>query len=139
MTELSFFHAGTRERKIPYPTSDPMTKLFDFVSCPNYTYEVSPSFAKLKLHCILSPLCLQTGAWLGFTIMAQSVPGTYRYMYMYLRNSGKRFVNEMLISGGKYPLLWGHFLSISCWLKVYHFYCAVCWEGVVGRWGLSIV
>ena len=57
----------------------------------------------------------------------------YQYMYItYLRNSGKRFVNDMLISGGKYPLLWGHFLSISRWLKVYHFYCAVCREGEVG-------
>ena len=33
--------AGTKERKIPYPTSNPLTQLFRFVSCPNYTYEVS--------------------------------------------------------------------------------------------------
>lgn len=45
---------GTRERNIPYPTTNPMTFLFSLVSCPNYTYEV--------------------GAWLGFTIMAQSMP-----------------------------------------------------------------
>ena len=32
---------GTKERKIPHPTSHPMTHLFRFVSCPNYTYEVS--------------------------------------------------------------------------------------------------
>ena len=31
---------GTKERKIPMPTSNPMTHLFSFVSCPNYTYEV---------------------------------------------------------------------------------------------------
>jgi len=45
---------GTKERNIPYPTSNPMTALFKFVSCPNYTYE--------------------TVAWLGFTIMTQSMP-----------------------------------------------------------------
>ncbi len=27
-------------RKIPYPTSNPLTGLFSLVSCPNYTYEV---------------------------------------------------------------------------------------------------
>ena len=46
---------GTKERKIPYPTSNPLTILFNFVSCPNYTYEV--------------------GAWLSFTIMTQCLPG----------------------------------------------------------------
>ena len=45
---------GSKERRIPYPTSDPFTFLFKFVSCPNYTYE--------------------TGAWLGFAIMTQSLP-----------------------------------------------------------------
>ncbi|CAI8045897.1 Probable very-long-chain enoyl-CoA reductase art-1, partial [Geodia barretti] len=45
---------GTKERKIPMPTSNPMTKLFHFVSCPNYTYEV--------------------GAWLGFSLMTQCLP-----------------------------------------------------------------
>ncbi|XP_033112026.1 probable very-long-chain enoyl-CoA reductase art-1 [Anneissia japonica] len=45
---------GTKERRIPYPTSNPMTLAFAFVSCPNYTYEV--------------------GAWLGFTVMSQCMP-----------------------------------------------------------------
>lgn len=45
--------AGTKERKIPYPTSHPMTQLFRFVSCPNYTYEV--------------------GAWLSFAVMTQTL------------------------------------------------------------------
>ncbi|XP_077981138.1 putative very-long-chain enoyl-CoA reductase art-1 [Glandiceps talaboti] len=45
---------GTRERKIPFPTGNPMTMMFNFVSCPNYTYE--------------------TGAWVCFTIMTQCVP-----------------------------------------------------------------
>ena len=38
---LSIPSAGTKERKIPYPTSNPLTQLFRFVSCPKYTYEVS--------------------------------------------------------------------------------------------------
>lgn len=45
--------AGTKERKIPYPTSNPFTKLFRFVSCPNYTYEV--------------------GAWTSFAVMTQTL------------------------------------------------------------------
>ena len=31
---------GSKERKIPYPTHNQMSRLFDLVSCPNYTYEV---------------------------------------------------------------------------------------------------
>lgn len=45
--------AGTKERKIPHPTSNPFTKLFRFVSCPNYTYEV--------------------GAWTSFAVMTQTL------------------------------------------------------------------
>ncbi|WKX93053.1 hypothetical protein Q1695_010800 [Nippostrongylus brasiliensis] len=45
---------GTRERKIPRPDGNPMSLLFNFVSCPNYTYEVL--------------------SWLSFTIMVQSLP-----------------------------------------------------------------
>ena len=47
--------SGTKERRIPKPTSNPLTILFNFVSCPNYTYE--------------------TGAWIGFTVLSQSLPG----------------------------------------------------------------
>jgi len=43
---------GTKVRRIPVPTVNPFTILFNFVSCPNYTYEV--------------------GSWLGFTIMTSS-------------------------------------------------------------------
>lgn len=43
---------GTKERKIPQPTSNPFTWLFKLVSCPNYTYEV--------------------GSWFWFTILTQS-------------------------------------------------------------------
>ncbi|XP_072430734.1 very-long-chain enoyl-CoA reductase-like isoform X7 [Chiloscyllium punctatum] len=45
---------GSKMRKIPYPTKNPFTWLFFFVSCPNYTYEV--------------------GSWIGFTIMTQCLP-----------------------------------------------------------------
>ncbi|KAL7647605.1 UNVERIFIED_CONTAM: hypothetical protein RMT77_001205 [Armadillidium vulgare] len=45
---------GTKERRIPYPTKNPFTLLFNFVSCPNYTYEF--------------------GAWLSFTVMTQCLP-----------------------------------------------------------------
>ncbi|KAH7935204.1 hypothetical protein HPB52_004792 [Rhipicephalus sanguineus] len=47
--------SGTKERRIPVPTSNPFTLLFEFVSCPNYTYEVM--------------------AWLSFTFMTQCLPG----------------------------------------------------------------
>lgn len=46
--------AGSTVRKIPYPNSNPLTGLFNLVSCPNYTYEV--------------------GAWLGYTLMSASLP-----------------------------------------------------------------
>lgn len=46
---------GSKERKIPYPNSNPLTGLFNLVSCPNYTYEV--------------------GSWIAFSVLAQSLPG----------------------------------------------------------------
>ena len=42
-TPSFLYVAGTTERKIPVPTSNPMTAIFSFVSCPNYTYEVIPT------------------------------------------------------------------------------------------------
>ncbi|XP_045609476.2 probable very-long-chain enoyl-CoA reductase art-1 [Procambarus clarkii] len=45
---------GSKERKIPYPDSNPMTLLFNAVSCPNYTYEF--------------------GSWVAFTVMTQCLP-----------------------------------------------------------------
>ncbi|KAK4313378.1 hypothetical protein Pmani_015273 [Petrolisthes manimaculis] len=45
---------GTKERRVPYPNSNPLTMLFQTVSCPNYTYEV--------------------GAWVAFTVMTQCIP-----------------------------------------------------------------
>uniref|UniRef100_A0A1I7X9A7 SET domain-containing protein n=1 Tax=Heterorhabditis bacteriophora TaxID=37862 RepID=A0A1I7X9A7_HETBA len=45
---------GTHERRIPFPDGNPMSLLFNLVSCPNYTYEVT--------------------AWLCFSFMVQSLP-----------------------------------------------------------------
>lgn len=45
---------GTRVRKIPVADGNPLTSLFNFVSCPNYTYEF--------------------GAWFSFALMTQCVP-----------------------------------------------------------------
>ncbi|KAJ3639543.1 hypothetical protein Zmor_002897 [Zophobas morio] len=45
---------GTSVRKIPVPDSNPFTKLFNLVSCPNYTYEF--------------------GAWVGFTLLTGCLP-----------------------------------------------------------------
>lgn len=45
---------GTKVRKIPHPTGNPFTQLFNFVSCPNYTYEI--------------------GAWISFSVMTQCLP-----------------------------------------------------------------
>lgn len=46
---------GTTVRKIPVPNNNILTHLFNYVSCPNYTYEF--------------------GAWLGFTMMTSCLPG----------------------------------------------------------------
>ncbi|XP_076234206.1 very-long-chain enoyl-CoA reductase [Calliopsis andreniformis] len=46
--------AGSTVRKIPVPTKNIFTVLFNFVSCPNYTYEI--------------------GSWIGFTIMTSCLP-----------------------------------------------------------------
>ncbi|XP_050525217.1 probable very-long-chain enoyl-CoA reductase art-1 [Daktulosphaira vitifoliae] len=45
---------GTKVRRIPVATINPFTYLFNFVSCPNYSYEV--------------------GSWIGFTLMTSSLP-----------------------------------------------------------------
>ena len=52
--------AGSKVRKIPFPTSNPFTLLFKFVSCPNYSYEM--------------------GSWIAFSVMAQSFPGKKIYL-----------------------------------------------------------
>lgn len=45
---------GTKVRRIPVPDGNPLSLLFNFVSCPNYTYEV--------------------GSWIFFTIMTKCAP-----------------------------------------------------------------
>jgi len=45
---------GTKVRKIPIPNGNPLTQLFNYVSCPNYTYEAY--------------------AWFFFSMMTQSLP-----------------------------------------------------------------
>lgn len=45
---------GTKVRKIPVADANPLTKLFDLVSCPNYTYEI--------------------GSWVSFSIMTSCLP-----------------------------------------------------------------
>ncbi|XP_013191266.1 probable very-long-chain enoyl-CoA reductase art-1 [Amyelois transitella] len=45
---------GTKIRRIPVPDGNPLSQLFNFVSCPNYTYEV--------------------GSWIFFTIMTKCLP-----------------------------------------------------------------
>ena len=57
------------------PTSDPMTQLFSLVSCPNYTYEVWQRAPSPSSMCLMPVILLQVGAWLAFSIMAQSLPG----------------------------------------------------------------
>jgi len=65
--------AGSKERKIPYPNSNPLTGLFNLVSCPNYTYEV--------------------GAWIAFTTLTQSLPAllftTAGFLQMHIWAKGK--------------------------------------------------
>lgn len=55
---------GTTVRRIPVATSNPFTVLFNFVSCPNYTYEFF--------------------SWVSFTIMTQCLPaGLFALAGMY--------------------------------------------------------
>ncbi|XP_001847824.2 probable very-long-chain enoyl-CoA reductase art-1 [Culex quinquefasciatus] len=46
--------AGSTVRKIPVPDANPLTQLFNFVSCPNYTYEFF--------------------SWLSFSLMTTCIP-----------------------------------------------------------------
>lgn len=71
---------GTKERRIPYPSSNPLTQLFSFVSCPNYTYEAC--------------------AWISFSVMTQCVPallftmaGTYQ-MTMWAMGKHRNYKRE---------------------------------------------
>uniref|UniRef100_A0A915BI86 very-long-chain enoyl-CoA reductase n=1 Tax=Parascaris univalens TaxID=6257 RepID=A0A915BI86_PARUN len=76
---------GSKERRIPLPNSNPLTRLFDFVSCPNYTYEV--------------------GSWLSFSIMVQSLPALlftiagFVQMAIWAKNKHRAYIKEFV----KYP------------------------------------
>lgn len=66
---------GSKERKIPLPTSNPFTYLFNFVSCPNYSYEASAwAFFSLLTQCV--PCALFAAA--GFGQMALWALGKHR-------------------------------------------------------------
>lgn len=76
---------GSKVRKIPYPSSNPFTMLFNFVSCPNYTYEI--------------------GSWIAFTVMTQCLPaglfmfaGAYQ-MTMWALGKHRNYRKEFI----KYP------------------------------------
>ncbi|KAL6468420.1 hypothetical protein MHYP_G00240970 [Metynnis hypsauchen] len=72
---------GARPRQIPYPTKNPFTWLFFFVSCPNYTYEV--------------------GAWLSFAVMTQCVPVAlftfvgFAQMTIWARRKHRTYLEEL--------------------------------------------
>ena len=59
---------GTKERKIPYPTSHPMTQLFRFVSCPNYTYEVSSTCTRTRYLFISLLMSYEANVWLHSSV-----------------------------------------------------------------------
>jgi len=66
---------GSTERKIPFPDSNPMTIMFNFVSCPNYTYEVGSWISfMLMTQCTASFIF----AFLGFYQMAVWALGKHR-------------------------------------------------------------
>ena len=66
---------GSTVRKIPYPNSNPLTKLFKYVSCPNYTYEFY--------------------SWLAFTIMTQCLPGNFIYA-LFMDNDDSFFLRNQI-------------------------------------------
>ncbi|KAM4605226.1 very-long-chain enoyl-CoA reductase-like, partial [Polymixia lowei] len=74
---------GSRPKSIPYPTKNPFTWLFFFVSCPNYTYEV--------------------GTWVSFSIMTQCVPAA---LFVVLG-----FVQRAVWAREKHDLYTGEFIS----------------------------
>lgn len=71
---------GTKVRKIPRPNSNPLTLMFNFVSCPNYTYEV--------------------GSWLFFSVMTQALPALiftfagFLQMAIWAKGKHKNYIRE---------------------------------------------
>lgn len=66
---------GTTIRKIPVPDSNPLTSLFNYVSCPNYFYEVA-SWVSFSIMTQCLPSLIFTGA--GFYQMAVWALGKHR-------------------------------------------------------------
>lgn len=77
---------GTKVRKIPQPNKNPLTKLFNYVSCPNYTYEF--------------------GAWLGFTVFTSCIPGKTFLIYLqFVTNTLKKnFTAGLFALAGFYQM-----------------------------------
>ncbi|XP_060743024.1 trans-2,3-enoyl-CoA reductase-like 2b [Tachysurus vachellii] len=71
---------GSRPMQIPYPSKNPFTWLFFFVSCPNYTYEL--------------------GSWISLTVMTQCVPVAvftliaFVQMTIWARGKHKTYIQE---------------------------------------------
>ncbi|KAK0395092.1 hypothetical protein QR680_001113 [Steinernema hermaphroditum] len=71
---------GTKERKIPYPNSNIFTELFNYVSCPNYSYEFY--------------------SWVFFSLMTQSLPVTlftiagFIQMMIWAKNKHRAYKKE---------------------------------------------
>ncbi|XP_058274708.1 trans-2,3-enoyl-CoA reductase-like 2b isoform X1 [Hemibagrus wyckioides] len=71
---------GSKPMQIPYPSKNPFTWLFFFVTCPNYTYEL--------------------GSWISFTVMTQCVPVAvftvigFVQMTIWARGKHKTYIQE---------------------------------------------
>lgn len=89
--------AGSTLRQMPHPVpNSPLTFLFKYVACPNYTYE--------------------TLSWIGFTVMTQTLPG-----WLPLPNKFKpKPLRAFWSTGGITPTSCGQagslYRRMSCWL-----------------------
>ena len=110
--------AGSKERRIPRATKDPLTCLFNLVSCPNYTYEV--------------------GGWLAFTAMTQCLPGNNIFFFAELQMCITVFFSlfswivclgwilpDDRLGFGQTPSLQKGFLRLSSWTQGHHSVCFV--------------
>ena len=79
--------AGSKERKIPRLGSNPFTLLFNFVSCPNYTYEVGIWIA---FACMTQCFVVVLFALAGFYQMAVWALGKHRNYKREFPNYPKR-------------------------------------------------
>jgi len=77
---------GTKIRKIPMPTSNPFTWLFNFTTCPNYTYEVAGWFCFTMM-----TYCFMGGV---FTLVG------FLQMMVWAKGKRRNYIKEF---GDKYP------------------------------------